>query len=608
MSETVINRSDTINEDSKNVLGRIFQILRSYWGVLIVAVILNLVSSVLDNLITYINQLITDKAVIPGDINQLWHYFSILVAVIVVLDAVIFISVLIIGKCSLDMEKTLRASAFKHLHTLQLSYFSRTPVGWLLSRITSDTARITDVMTWGIFDGTFAVIHVVVILGFMFAINWKLALIALAMIPFQVLVSWEIRKRILRDQREARKQNSIMTASLNENLTGIRVVKALRRETPNLRDFEKITEAKFHASFSATRWNAILNPLIQFLLFFTLSLVLWGSKIQFEIGGLTIGGIKSFVSYFVMLQWPIQELTRVFGEAQQAIASGERYLSLMDTEATIVNRPNAEAIDTLKKEIEFANVSFHYDDGDQSMVLKNVDLRVKPGEVIALVGSTGGGKTTLVNLLARFYEPTDGEIRIGGRDYRDFDLSSYQSKLGIVLQTPHLFSGTIYDNIRYGKLDASEAEVEAAAVRAGADEFIRAFPNGYKEEVGESGNLLSVGQKQLISIARAILSDPDLFILDEATSSVDTLTEKTITASLETLMAGRTSFIIAHRLSTVKRADRIVVIENGEIVESGSHRELLKKRGRYFELYSQQFRLERESGLMKSIERGDEQP
>ena len=603
MSETVMNRSDAVNEESKNVLWRILLIVRPYWGILIVTVILNLVASVLDNLITYINQLITDEAVIPGDIDKLWHYFIILTAVIVLLVVVVFFSVIFVGKCSLEMEKALRASAFRHLHTLQLSYFSRTPVGWILSRITSDTTRITDVLTWGVFDGTFAMIHVAVILGFMFAVNRKLALIALAMIPFQVLVSWEIRKRILRDQRETRKQNSIMTASLNENLTGIRVVKALRRETPNLRDFEKITEAKFHASFSATRWNAILNPFIQFLLFLTLSLVLWGSKTQFEIGGLTIGGIKSFISYFTALQWPIQELTRVFGEAQQAIASGERYLSLMDTEATIVNRPGAEAIDSLKKEIEFKNVSFRYDDGDQSMVLKNVDLSAKPGEVVALVGSTGGGKTTLVNLLARFYEPTAGVITIGGCDYRDFELSSYQSKLGIVLQTPHLFSGTVYDNIRYGKLDASETEVEAAAIQAGADEFIRAFPNGYKEEVGEGGNLLSVGQKQLISIARAILSDPDLFILDEATSSVDTLTEKTITASLEKLMAGRTSFIIAHRLSTVKRADRIAVIENGEIVETGSHRELLKKRGRYFELYSQQFRLERESSMMQSIER-----
>ena len=603
MSETVMNRSDAVNEESKNVLWRILLIVRPYWGILIVTVILNLVASVLDNLITYINQLITDEAVIPGDLDKLWHYFIILTAVIVLLDIVVFFSVILVGKCSLEIEKALRASAFRHLHTLQLSYFSRTPVGWILSRITSDTTRITDVLTWGVFDGTFAMIHVAVILGFMFAVNWKLALIALAMIPFQIFVSWEIRKRILRDQRETRKQNSIMTASLNENLTGIRVVKALRRETPNLRDFEKITEAKFHASFSATRWNAILNPFIQFLLFLTLSFVLWGSKTQFEIGGLTIGGIKSFISYFTALQWPIQELTRVFGEAQQAIASGERYLSLMDTEATIVNRPGAKAIDSLKKEIEFKNVSFRYDDGDQSMVLKNVDLSAKPGEVVALVGSTGGGKTTLVNLLARFYEPTEGEITIGGRDYRDFELSSYQSKLGIVLQTPHLFSGTVYDNIRYGKLDASETEVEAAAIQAGADEFIRAFPNGYREEVGEGGNLLSVGQKQLISIARAILSDPDLFILDEATSSVDTLTEKTITASLEKLMAGRTSFIIAHRLSTVKRADRIAVIENGEIVETGSHRELLKKRGRYFELYSQQFRLERESSMLKSIER-----
>lgn len=594
--------SDNVSGDRKNVVRTLLQLIKPQWRPLAFVTVINIIQTFLDTSVTLIRRAITDQAIIPGRTDLLYRYGFLLIGVTLTMNAAIFLGVLIVARSELEIEKDLRIRAFRHTQTLQLSYFSRTPVGWILSRITSDTTRISGTMAWGFFDASFAIIYIAIILGFMAYLNWKLALVGFFMIPIQVYAGWEIRKRILKGQREARKQNSLMTAAFNENTTGIRVVKALRREAKNLLDFEKITEKKRNAAFYAARWNAVLNPFTQFTLFAALSIVLWNSKTQFQIGGLSIGSIEAFVTFFTMLQWPIQELTRVYGEAQQAIASGERYLSLLETKSTIVNRDGAKPIQSLKQEIRFDNVSFHYDDGDQSLVLKNVDLRVKPGEVIALVGSTGGGKTTLVNLLARFYEPTDGIITVGGMDYRDIDISAYHSRLGIVLQTPHLFSGTIRENIRYGKLDATDEEIVTAATQAGADEFIRSFPNGYDEEVGEGGGLLSVGQKQLISIARAILADPELFILDEATSSVDTLTEKIITSSLETLMTGRTSFIIAHRLSTIKRANRILVIENGEIIESGTHHELLKNRNRYFELYAQQFRLERENSILKSIE------
>ncbi|MEJ2448135.1 MAG: ABC transporter ATP-binding protein [Anaerolineales bacterium] len=287
--------------------------------------------------------------------------------------------------------------------------------------------------------------------------------------------------------------------------------------------------------------------------------------------------------------WPIQDLARVYAELQRSIASAERIFSLLDTKPEIYNLPNATSPQSLAGDISFEQVCFYYEE-DEEVVLDNFSLKVSRGETIALVGPTGGGKSTIVNLLCRFFEPREGRILINESDYTDFTLESIQSKIGIVLQTPHLFSGTIEENIRYGKLGASREEIVQAAKLAGAHEFIKTLDQGYQEDVGEGGNLLSVGQKQLISLARAVLRKPDIFIMDEATSSVDTITESLIQHGMENLMEDRTSFIIAHRLSTIKKADRILFIKDGEIAEAGSHRELLKNKGLYYRLYTQQFR------------------
>ena len=290
--------------------------------------------------------------------------------------------------------------------------------------------------------------------------------------------------------------------------------------------------------------------------------------------------------------WPIQDLARVYAEMQHSIASAERIFKLIDTHPEVQDRPEAISTETIRGEIEFDHVDFYYE--DRKPILTDFSLKVRPGETIALVGPTGGGKTTIVNLLCRFYEPKNGIIRINGHDYTEYTMQSLQSRVGIVLQTPHLFSGTIRENIRYGRLDASDSDVEEAAKVAGAHEFISSFEKGYDQDVGEGGNLLSVGQKQLISLARAVLAKPEIFIMDEATSSVDTLTEALIQRGMEALMQGRTSFIIAHRLSTIRRADRIVVIEAGSIAEMGTHAELLRQRGHYYRLYTQQFKFEKE--------------
>jgi ATP-binding cassette subfamily B protein len=344
----------------------------------------------------------------------------------------------------------------------------------------------------------------------------------------------------------------------------------------------------YQAGFKAAWLSALFLPVVQLISAVAIGAIAWYGGLQVQVGDMTIGGIQAFISYVTFMLWPIQEMARVYAEMQQAIASAERVFSLVDAVPDISDRPDAIQAETIRGDIVFDDVEFYYE--EDKPVLRDFNLHVKQGETIALVGPTGAGKSTIVNLVARFYEPRRGQIMINGRDYRQLTLHSIQSKIGMVLQTPHLFSGSIRENLRYGRLDATDDEIVEAAKLAGAHEFIITLEQGYDEEVGEGGNLLSVGQKQLISLARAVLANPEIFIMDEATSSVDTLTEALIQQGMETLMTNCTSFIIAHRLSTIKRADRILVIEDGTISEMGTHAELIRARGHYYNLYTKQFR------------------
>ncbi|HRI57417.1 MAG TPA: ABC transporter ATP-binding protein [Anaerolineae bacterium] len=576
-------------------LRRVLGLTRPHWRWVVGFLLLIALVSTLDALFTFLSKQMVDEGIVPGDRSRLMELVRIYGALVFVQAGAVFGFIYLAGILGERIQYDLRKRMFDHLQALSFAYYSRTPIGWLMSRVTSDSERVAQLVTWGILDITWAIMNITTSLIFMMVINWQLALIVMGVIPVLFLVALYFQRRILSQYRDVRRINSRITAAYNETITGVKVIKALNREEENLAEFDRLTGSMYRAGYRAAVLSAMFLPAVQLVAAFAVAAVVWYAGIEAlnpngALAGLTIGGIAAFVSYITFMIWPIQDLARVFAELQNALASAERIFSLEDTQPDIVDQPGAIDPGTVRGDIEFDHVSFYYEPG--KLVLDDFSLTIRQGETIALVGPTGGGKSTIVNLLCRFYEPRMGMVRINGRDYRELTQHALQSRLGIVLQTPYLFSGAIRENIRYGRLDATDEEVEAAARMAGAHPFIASLPKGYEQEVGEGGTLLSVGQKQLLSLARAVLARPEIFIMDEATSSVDTLTEALIQQGMETLMAGRTSVVIAHRLSTIRRADRILVIEGGRIAEIGSHSELLRARGHYYNLYTQQFRQE----------------
>ncbi|HSN74656.1 MAG TPA: ABC transporter ATP-binding protein [Anaerolineae bacterium] len=572
---------------------RILGLTRPHWRWVVGFLLLIALVSFLDSLFTYLSKQMVDEGIVPGDRARLMEIVTLYGGLIFVQAGAVFGFIYLAGILGERIQYDLRKQMFNRLQDLSFAYYSRTPIGWLMSRVTSDSERVAQLVTWGILDITWGIMNIATALIFMLLINWQLALIVMAIIPVLLIVAVYFQRRILSQYRNVRRVNSKITAAYNENITGVRVVKALNREEENLVEFNRLTSDMYRAGYRAAVLSAMFLPAVQLVASFAVAAIVWYAGVAAltpggALSGLTIGGIAAFISYITFMIWPIQDLARVFAELQNAVASGERIFSLLDTTPDIVDQPGAIDPGTVRGDIQFEHVTFYYEQGKP--VLDDFTLLIRQGETIALVGPTGGGKSTIVNLLCRFYEPKAGAVRIDGRDYRELTQHALQSRLGIVLQTPYLFSGTIRENIRYGRLDATDEEVEAAAQMAGAHPFIVTLAKGYEQEVGEGGTLLSVGQKQLLSLARAVLARPEIFIMDEATSSVDTLTEALIQQGMETLMQGRTSVVIAHRLSTIRRADRILVIEGGRVAEIGSHSELLQARGHYYNLYTQQFR------------------
>lgn len=580
------------------VLGRILAQARPHWLLMLVFLLAIAAVSLLDGYFTFLSKRMIDEGIVPGNREQLFRLAMQYGTLILIQSTGVFGFIYAAGVLSERVRYDLRKKLFDHLQELSFSYFDRTPVGWIMSRVTSDTERVGELVSWGMLDMTWAIIGIGTSFYFMFKINWKLAALVILVLPILIIVAVYFKKLILVEFRKVRKLNSKITGAFNENITGVRVTKAFGREEKNLEEFADLSFERYRAGFRAGWLSALFLPVVQIISAVAIGVVVVVGGLQTEVGGMTIGGIQAFISYIAFMLWPVQDLARVYASTQQAIASAERIFSLLDAVPEVNDRVGATPIESLRVDIEFDRVDFYYE--EEKPILQDFNLYVRQGETIALVGPTGGGKSTIVNLLCRFYEPKAGVIRFGERDYTTITLASIHSRLGIVLQSPHLFSGSIRENIRYGKLDATDEEVEAAAKLAGAHDFIVELEHGYDTDVGEGGVLLSTGQKQLISLARAVLADPDIFIMDEATSSVDTITERLIQRGMEAMMRDRTSFVIAHRLSTIRRADRILYIEDGRIVEQGAHFELMRLRGRYYKLYTYQFRreLERQSSLL----------
>jgi ATP-binding cassette, subfamily B, multidrug efflux pump len=482
----------------------------------------------------------------------------------------------------------LRQTLFQHVQTLSFKFFDSRPAGSILVRITNDVNALQDLFTNGIVSSLQDALTLIGIIAIMLTLNAPLALICFAFLPFVLMVTGKLRTKIRRGWQIVRVKQSRMTAHIAEAIQGIRVTQSFHQEEEN-KDFwtDMNKDNRWHW-LNVQGLNAWFNPIIEIMAAVGTTVVYWYGTHQLQTGALTVGGLVAFTTYIGNFWEPIQRLTNLYGNILVATASSERICEYLDTVSTVGQKETAAELPPIKGEVELEDVLFAYEEGRTA--LNGVSLKVAPGQTVALVGHTGAGKTSIINLLSRFYDVSGGAVRIDGYDLRDVTLQSLRSQIGLVLQDTFIFSGTIMENIRFGRLDATDEEVIAAAQAVRAHEFIMRMPQGYRTEVKERGARLSMGERQLLSFARALLANPRILILDEATASIDTRTELLIQEALAELLQGRTSFVIAHRLSTIRGADKIVVLDHGRIIEQGDHASLMAHRGVYHGLIQAQFK------------------
>lgn len=541
-----------------------------------------------------------DHFIVPDTLEGIGVFAFAYISMIVMQTISVYWSVHAATTIEMCVGKDLKWAQFEHLQTLSFSYYNTTPVGYIHARVMSDTLKIAGVAAWGLVDMFWAFLYVFSVFVIMFALNAQLAMILLVIVPCIAVITVVFQNKILHWNRRVRKINSQITSAYNEGITGVKTSKSMGIEKDNEEAFFERTSDMYRSAGKASKLNAVYIPTILLFGSAAAAFVLYRGGYMVQQDLIKLGTLSVFISYAVVIFEPIQQLARLLADLISCQANIERVMDLLEQTPDVTDRTDViekygdnfcsrkENWEKIKGDIVFADVSFRYPDGKE-YVLEHFNLHIPAGMNVAIVGETGAGKSTLVNLVGRFFEPTKGRILIDGVDYRERSQLWLHSQIGYVLQNPHLFSGTVRENIRYGRLDATDEEVEAAARSVSADEIVKKLKDGYDSDVGESGGRLSVGEKQLISFARAILAEPAIFVLDEATSSIDTVSEQLIQEATDKLLKGHTSFVIAHRLSTIRKADLILVVKDGKIIEQGTHAELLGGKGYYHDLYYKQF-------------------
>ncbi|MBJ7949319.1 MULTISPECIES: ABC transporter ATP-binding protein [Bacillus cereus group] len=576
-------------KNTKGTVKRIWNYMGYEKAALMFVIFLVFVTTLLGLLGPYFMGVIIDQYIVPKDLNGTARMCMLLIAIYGVTVLLTWLQTYVMINVALKTIQKIRQDIFEKIQTLSLRFFDVRSQGDLMSRVTNDIDNLNQALTQSVVQIISSALTFIGVTIAMFSLNWILALVTLITVPIMFFVTKKLVAYSGKNFAKRQKDLGELNGFIEEAITGADVTTLYGKEKETVQNFNKINEQLRISATKADTFSAFIFPSMNFINNLGMGLVIGTGSVMVLNGMTTVGVIAAFINYSRQFSRPLSQFATLMNTIQAAVAGGERVFEIMDEVPEIQNKKDAFIVQNIQGHVELENVSFGY--VENKTILKEVSLKARPGETIALVGPTGSGKTTIINLLTRFYDIQQGQIHIDGKDIKDYDINSLRSKIGVVLQDTYLFAGTIMDNIRYGRLHASDEEVINAAKAASAHSFIKHLPKQYETEIASEGSNLSQGQKQLLAIARAILADADILILDEATSNIDTRTELQIQAGLNNLMRGRTSFVIAHRLKTIEKADQILVIKDGSILERGNHESLMEDRGFYFELYTSQFKI-----------------